>query len=340
MDFKKIMESDEYDFLRENDRLGKRIMLLGLGGSHAYGTSNKNSDIDFRGVTLQKPSDLLGLTQFEQYEDDKTDTVVYGFNKMVKLLLDCNPNTCEILGLDENQYLIKSELGQELIDNTGLFLSKRAIKSFGGYADSQLRRLQNAIARDTLPQSEREKHILKSVMHALEDVNRRFYGKTDGGLKVYIDKAVNPELDTEIFVDADYKHFPLRDYEDVWGVMRSVVRDYDKIGKRNKKKDDNHLNKHAMHLIRLFMMAIDILEKGEIRTHRVNDLDLLLSIRRGDYMEPSGAFSAAFFEMLDEYERKLDEAAAKTKLPDNPDMEKVGKFVERINRYAITEEKE
>ncbi|RKM55258.1 nucleotidyltransferase [Butyrivibrio sp. X503] len=340
MDFKKIMESDEYDFIRKNDRLGKRIMLLGLGGSHAYGTSNKNSDIDFRGVTLQKPSDLLGLTQFEQYEDDKTDTVVYGFNKMVKLLLDCNPNTCEILGLDEDQYLIKSELGQELIDNTGLFLSKRAIKSFGGYADSQLRRLQNAIARDTLPQSEREKHILKSVMHALEDVNRRFYGKTDGGLKVYIDKAVNPELDTEIFVDADYKHFPLRDYEDVWGVMRSVVRDYDKIGKRNKKKDDNHLNKHAMHLIRLFMMAIDILEKGEIRTHRVNDLDLLLSIRRGDFMEPSGSFSAAFFEMLDEYERKLDEAAAKTKLPDNPDMEKVGKFVERINRYAITEEKE
>ncbi|SFU89218.1 nucleotidyltransferase domain-containing protein [Butyrivibrio sp. INlla21] len=340
MDFKKIMESDEYDFLRKNDRLGKRIMLLGIGGSHAYGTSNKNSDIDFRGVTLQKPSDLLGLTQFEQYEDDKTDTVVYGFNKMVKLLLDCNPNTCEILGLDEDQYLIKSELGQELIDNTGLFLSKRAIKSFGGYADSQLRRLQNAIARDTLPQSEREKHILKSVMHALEDVNRRFYGKTDGGLKVYIDKAVNPELDTEIFVDADYKHFPLRDYEDVWGVMRSVVRDYDKIGKRNKKKDDNHLNKHAMHLIRLFMMAIDILEKGEIRTHRVNDLDLLLSIRRGDYMEPSGSFSAAFFETLDEYERKLDEAAAKTKLPDNPDMEKVGKFVERINRYAITEEKE
>ena len=49
------------------------------------------------------------------------------------------------------------------------------------------------------------------------------------------------------------------------GAMNHVIRDYDKIGKRNKKKDDNHLNKHAMHLIRLFMMAIDILEKGEIR---------------------------------------------------------------------------
>jgi predicted nucleotidyltransferase len=338
MDFIKLMNSEDYDFLRTNVRLGNRIMLLGLGGSYSYGTNNESSDIDLRGVTLQMPSDLLGLTEFDQYEDDKTDTVIYGFNKLVRLLLECNPNTCEMLGLDEDQYLIKSTLGQELVDNTNLFLSKRAIKSFGGYADSQLRRLQNAMARDTLPQTEREKHILKSVMHALEDVNRRYYGKTNGGLKLYIDKSENPELETEIFVDANYQHFPLRDYNDVWGVMRSVVRDYDKIGKRNKKKDDNHLNKHAMHLIRLFMMAIDILEKGEIITHRDNDLDTLLAIRRGDYMQTDGSFSPAFFEMLEEYERRLDEAAAGTKLPDNPDMEKVENVVERINRYAVTGE--
>jgi hypothetical protein len=42
--------------------------------------------------------------------------------------------------------------------------------------------------------------------------------------------------------------------------------------------------------------------------------------------------------MLEEYERRLDEAAAGTKLPDKPDMEKVEKFVERINRYAVTGE--
>ncbi|WP_026493483.1 MULTISPECIES: nucleotidyltransferase domain-containing protein [unclassified Butyrivibrio] len=337
MDFKKLMNSEEYDFLRTNERLGNRIMLLGLGGSYSYGTNNEGSDIDFRGVTLQMPSDLLGMTEFDQYEDDKTDTVIYGFNKHVKLLLECNPNTCEILGLDEDQYLIKSELGQELIDNTSIFLSKRAIKSFGGYADAQLRRLQNAIARDTLPQSDREKHILKSVMNALDDVNRRYYGK-NGSIRLYIDKAENPELDTEIFVDANYEHFALRDYADIWGVMRSVIRDYDKIGKRNKKKDDNHLNKHAMHLIRLFMMAIDILEKGEIITHRTEDLPTLLAIRRGDFMKADGTFSEDFYEILEEYERRLDEAAANTRLPDNPDMEKVEKFVERINRYAATGE--
>ena len=336
--FKNLMNSTEYDFLRTNERLGKRIMLLGLGGSYAYGTNNEQSDIDFRGVTLMMPSDLIGLTQFEQYEDDKTDTVIYGFNKLVNLLLECNPNTCEILGLDEDQYLVKSELGQEIIDNSRLFLSKRAIKSFGGYADAQLRRLQNAIARDSLPQREREKHILKSVMNALEDFNRRYSFSSKDGIRLYIDDSDNPDFETEIFVDADYKHFPLRDYTDLWGTMRTVVRDYDKIGKRNKKKDDNHLNKHAMHLIRLFMMAIDILEKGEIHTHRVDDLPLLLAIRKGEYMLPDGTFSKTFYDVLEEYERKLDEATLKTDLPDNPDMEKVERFVERINRYAVTGE--
>lgn len=338
MNFKELLQTAEYDFIRNNERLGDRIMLLGIGGSFAYGTNNEGSDIDFRGVTLQLPSDLIGLTEFEQYEDDKTDTVIYGFNKLVKLLLECNPNTCEMLGLDEDQYLIKSALGQELIDNSRMFLSKRAIKSFGGYADAQLRRLQNAIARDALPQSDREKHILKSVMNALDDFNRRYSGKDAGSIRLYIDKAENLNLDTEIFVDADYKHFPLRDYTDLWGTMRTVVRNYDKIGKRNKKKNNNHLNKHAMHLIRLFMMAIDILEKGRIITHRVNDLPVLLAIRRGEYMLSDGTFSAGFYEMLEEYERKLDEAAARTKLPDNPDMSAVESFVEHVNRYAVTGE--
>ncbi len=43
---------------------------------------------------------------------------------------------------------------------------------------------------------------------------------------------------------------------------------YDKIGHRNHKKDENHLNKHAMHLVRLLMTVIDILEKHTIITCR------------------------------------------------------------------------
>ena len=336
MDFIQLMNSPQYDFLRTHERLGNRIILLGLGGSHAYGTSNPNSDIDFRGITLHMPSDLLGLTSFEQYEDANTDTVIYGFNKMIKLLLECNPNTCEILGLDEEQYLIKTPLGQELIDNKDLFLSKRAIKSFGGYASAQLRRLQNAIARDSMPQPEREQHILKSVLNALDDFNRRYHDFDNGSVKLYIDQAVTPELETEIFVDANYTHYPLREYEKLFSTLNMVIREYDKIGKRNKKKDDNHLNKHAMHLIRLFMMAIDILDHGIIKTHRKDDLDLLLKIRNCAFQKEDHTYTQKFYDILAYYESELERASRTTYLPDNPDMKKVEKFVEYVNRRTIS----
>jgi len=335
INFRELMMTEEYDFLRTNPRLGNRIILMGLGGSYAYGTNHADSDIDFRGITLNMPSDLLGLTHFEQYEDANTDTVIYSFNKIVNLLLECNPNTCEVLGLDDDQYLIMTPLGEELIRNRKMFLSKRAIKSFGGYASAQLRRLQNALARDSMPQTERERHILNSVKNALDDFNSKYNMFDKGRIHLYVDQSENPDMETEIFVDASYRHLPLRDYEKMWETMHNVVKDYNKIGKRNNKKDDNHLNKHAMHLIRLFMMAIDILEKGEIRTHRVDDLNLLLKIRKGGFQKEDHTFEPEFYDILTDYENRLEKAAQETLLPDIPDMEKVETFVEYVNRKAI-----
>lgn len=335
MNFKALLQSPEYEFIRTEPRLGDRIMLLGVSGSYGYGTNREGSDVDLRGVTLNIPSDLIGLTSFEQFEDRKTDTVVYSFNKMVGLLLNCNPNTIEILGLDDDQYLIRSALGQELLDHRGLFLSKRAAASFGHYAEAQLRRLQNAIARDTLPQPLREEHILKSVNHALDDFNRRTAEQYKTNARLYIDRAQTEGLETEIFLDADFRQYPLRHYNDLMNTLNAVVRDYDKIGKRNHKKDDNHLNKHAMHLVRLFMMGIDILEKGDIRTHRRGeDLVLLRSIRDGAYMRDS-VLTEEFYDIVAEYERKFREAEKYSPLPDNPDMEKIEEFVERINRCVV-----
>ena len=338
MDFEKLLQTKDYEFLWTEPRLGNRIILLGISGSYGYGTNREGSDVDFRGVTLNLPSDLIGLTTFEQFEDRTTDTVIYGFNKLVSLLINCNPNTIELLGLDDNQYYIKSELGQRLLDNRNLFLSKRAAASFGHYADAQLRRLQNAIVRDSLSQSEREQHILRSGGHALEDFNIRQQEEDRNNTRLYIDTAVTEGLETEIFLDADLKHYPLRRYTDMMNTLNSVVRDYDKVGKRNHKKDEKHLNKHAMHLIRLFMMGIDILQNGEIRTHRPkDDLTLLMSIRDGEYME-EGRLSNGFYDILADYEDRFEQVERTSTLPDNPDMDKIEELVEDINRHAVLED--
>lgn len=338
MEYREILRQREYGFIETNEHLGRHVILLGLAGSYSYGTNIRTSDIDIRGIALNQKSDLIGLTRFEQYVDEDTDTVIYGFNKVVGLLLSCNPNTIELLGLKPEHYLYLSDIGRLLLDNRRLFLSKRAIQSFGGYADAQLRRLQNALARDTFPQTEKERHIFNSVRSAMHDFNHRYGRFENGSLELYIDKAVNPELETEIFVNASMTHYPLRDYCGMWNTMANVIRDYEKVGKRNKKKDDLHLNKHAMHLIRLFMMALDILEKGEINTYREKEHGLLMDIRFGKYRKEDGAFHESFYEMLSDFEKKLHYAAEHTDLPEEPDMAKVQELVMAINERVVRDE--
>ena len=170
------------------------------------------------------------------------------------------------------------------------------------------------------------------------DFRKRYEHFENGAIHIYTDKAVNPDFDTEIYVDANLSHYPLRDYKNIWNEMNNIVKDYDKLGKRNRKKDNNHLNKHAMHLIRLFMMAVDILEKGEIRTYRKEEHELLLEIRNGRYQKADGSFREEFYELLNDYERKLDAAAAHTLLPDEPDMERVQAYVMAVNERVIRDE--
>ena len=227
-----LLKPEAYRFIQSDEHLGRYVILLGLAGSYSYGTNNEKSDIDVRGVTLNRKSDLIGLTRFEQYVDTQTDTTIYSFMKMITLLLNCNPNTIELLGLNQEHYLYLHPLGQELIDNAHLFLSKRAIHSFGGYADAQLRRLQNAMARDSYPQSEKEQHIFNSVKNAMYDFSRRYEPFENGAIHLYTDKALNPDFETEIFVDAKLTHYPLRDYKNIWNEMHNIVKDYDKLGQK------------------------------------------------------------------------------------------------------------
>ena len=101
----KIRDEPEYNFLRDNPHLGSNIILLGLGGSYAYGTNTESSDLDIRGIATRTRRDILTGENFEQVVDVPTDTTIYSFDKMVKLLCSANPNTLEIVGLKPEHYL-------------------------------------------------------------------------------------------------------------------------------------------------------------------------------------------------------------------------------------------
>lgn len=332
---KELLKTTEYDFLRNNENLGNKIILLTLGGSYAYGTDHEGSDVDIRGCAVNDKTQILTGEDFGQVVDVPTDTTIYSFNKLVTLLTSVNPNTIELLGNKPEHYLYLSPAGQELIDNAHLFLSKKACQSFGGYANQQLYRLNQKAARQ-LSQSQLEEHILKTLEFMQTDFAGK-YSKFDGDqIHLYTDKAIQEGYDTEIFMDVKLTHYPLRDYCSMWNEMQNTVKQYEKIGKRNEKAAlHGKISKHMMHLIRLYMMCLDILEKEKIVTYRETEHDLLMSIRNGEFLDDNEQPTPEFFEMVDEYEKRLDYAKENTSLTDEPDYKAIREFRASVNERIV-----
>ena len=325
-EIKEKLKSKEYDFLRIDKHLGKNIIFLTTGGSYAYGTNVETSDLDIRGIAVETSNEILGSAIFEQFEDRKTDTVVYALRKILKLMLNCNPNVLEILGTKDEHIFICNKYGKMIKDNKDLFLSKRAIQSFGGYASAQLRRLQNALARDNYPQREKEIHILNTIKTQIATMKDRYEVFSKENLNIYIDKSKKEDFESELFIDVNFKHYPLRDFKNIYAEMSNVIKDYDKLNHRNSKKDTNHLNKHAMHLIRLFLMGTELLEGKGINTYREKDREFLLKIRKGEFSY------SEIFEMVNDYEKKFDYAAKNTSLKDEPDYDKVEEEIRTLKK--------
>ncbi len=336
-EIKNKISSSEYSFLKEKP-LGNNIILLGLGGSYAYGTNTENSDLDIRGIATHNAEDILTRKGFEQVVNEATDTTIYSLEKIVNLLSNCNPNTIEILGLEPWQYLYVGYIGQELIKNKDMFLSKRAAHSFGGYATAQLRRLSNKAVR-TVEQEQREKHILASIENARYSYPDKYFNYPEDSIKLYIDKAIQEDYNTEIFMDVNLKHYPLRDYKSMWSEMQNIVKDYSKIGRRNSKAvEHDKLGKHMMHLIRLYLMCFDILEDGKIITYRKKEHDFLMDIRNGKYLDDDKQPTKEFYDIVDEMENKLNYLKDHSPLPDNPDYKRINDFLYDANLNVLYQE--
>ena len=379
LDIKEVLKCSDYDFLRTNQKLNKNIMFLTFGGSHAYGTNTEDSDIDLRGMFLPTKEDILfNFNEFEQFEDKKTDTVIYGLDKGISLLCKCNPNIIEMLGCREEDYAYISEAGKLLLKNKELFLSKLAIDTFSGYARKQLCRLKNALARDTMTLCEEHFFmidIVERMYQHLEDTfptfNKeflQFYVTDKKGNKIKVkenivkledlvfiyqgdvltkltlkentvkkEKEYQLDLnDTELKVNINIQDMTVRDITGVYSEVSKVLKDFTThIGHRNQKKDCKHLNKHAMHLTRLYLMAFDILEKHEINTYRKDDHELLLKIRNGYYMQEDGTYSQEFYNMIDGFEEKLHLLEKTTTLPNKPDMVKIQNLVIEIKSKIL-----
>lgn len=124
----------------------KNLIMLFEYGSTAQGTNNEDSDLDLMGIVVEPKNQVIGLTQWEQVQiktalpgqrsgADDTDKTIYSLRKWARLAARGNPTVLAALFVPE--YEILTHLGEALLENRELFISKEAGHRHLGYMRSQ-----------------------------------------------------------------------------------------------------------------------------------------------------------------------------------------------------------
>lgn len=315
----KPVNAENYRFL---DKMIKTYdpVLIGLSGSLAHGTNTETSDIDIRGVAMLSPEQILLGKDFEQITDDTTDTTIYSFPKFIKLLTHCHPNTIEILGLKPEHYLYKSEIGEELLKRKEMFLSNRCINSFAGYAEHKLNQL-----RQTTTSAITEEKFNEYIASVVNDNLRP--------LKKDIEATVK---DGKIVLNISAEDCPVEDLSTALDIINKTLADHRKLSACNRKAlGHGKIAKHSMHLLRLYMMAENLLINGKVITHREKEHDLLMSIRNGEYLDEEGKPNREFFDIVEYYKARFNKAKLHSVLPDYPDIKQISDFIAQVHSRII-----
>jgi hypothetical protein len=128
----------------ENLEVRGRMLYRYVRGSTLYGLALEGkSDIDEGGVYMADMRDVLGLGLGYRGEvtDKKGDICYYELGKYLDLLRRGNPNILESLYIPQEFIMGKVDKTiKELITNRDMFLTKKCVGSFLGYANGQIKK--------------------------------------------------------------------------------------------------------------------------------------------------------------------------------------------------------
>lgn len=144
------------------------VILLGYRGSIAHGTylnpehvEDSIDDKDIMGVIIPPLEHYFGLREWgsrgtKEKKIREWDSVTYELRKFISLLYGSNPNVLSLLWLEPHHYILKTELGDQLIEARRLFVSKKIYYAFIGYAYGQLKRMTHLATQGYMGQKRKE----------------------------------------------------------------------------------------------------------------------------------------------------------------------------------------
>ena len=296
-------------------------------GSTAFGLAREGSDVDVKGIVVGPKRWYLGLASAPEQIDLSPDHVRYEVRKFMRLAADANPTFLEMLFVDERHHRVVNASGSLLLEHRDAFVSKQVGERFGGYALAQLKRIRSHRA-----------YLLSPPTHS---PTRAEFGLPDrtvipadqlAAAEALLVEGATQAVDAEA-VDVSPNFFDLLMRERRYKTAMKGWQSYQQwLRSRNPKRSAlearfGYDTKHAMHLIRLQRMALEILRTGQVLVER-SDRDELWAIRDG-----SLTFDA-LEERCEEVDRELREAMNLSMLPDRPDES----FLEKICMHIIESE--
>lgn len=236
---------------------------------------------------------------------------MYEIRKFFRLAAACNPTVIEVLFTDPADHVVVSPEGARLLDRRRDFLSRLAGDSFGKYGLAQLHRIRTHrrwLLSPPQRKPERKDFGLPERLTMPRDEQGAVQAMLDDGrlAEAELPSSFLDLLDRERRYRSASREW--QQYED-WTAKRNPIR-------AELERQHGYDTKHAMHLIRLLRMAVEILSTGQVLVRRP-DADELLRVRNG------ALTFDALLEQADDLGSRLKPLTESSQLPPRPEEDRL-----------------
>ena len=276
-------------------------------GSRAYGLAREGSDTDVKGVIVGPAIWYHGFLEAKEQVELSADHVWFEIRKFIRLAAAANPTVLELLFTEPSDHRTVTSAGRRLLEAREAFLSLQVAETFNGYAMGQLKRIKTHRRwLLTPPKSEPRRSdfalpegsvIPRDQLGAAETLFEKGFRADAGASTNFLELLAREKR-------YRHAHQEWSQYQ-LWLKERNAAR-------AALEAKYGYDTKHAMHLVRLQRMAIEILERGDVHVRRA-DREELLAIRDGAWSYEDLVAAA---ESMTERTHVL---RSQSKLPSEPD---------------------